>query len=177
LNVAPLVLWGHSAAGSFVSTFAALHPERTVGFVRYHSAGAGLLGTDVKALRQTPALLLVAEMDAQQSPDAETAWKIGRELDAPWTFGVEPNAAHGGYEALEAAKDLLIPWITVIVRQRISPDGGPLRILSDASAWLGSNQSGDVTSWTAFRGSKTTASWLPDETTARAWQRIVQVKN
>ena len=33
---APLLFWGHSAAASFGISFAGLHPDRTIGFVRYH---------------------------------------------------------------------------------------------------------------------------------------------
>lgn len=67
------------------------------------------------------------------------------------------------------AMNLVILWITAVLRERLSPDG-PLRVISDASAWLGNNQTGEVAPYGSFPGSKTDASWLPDEATARGWQ-------
>jgi pimeloyl-ACP methyl ester carboxylesterase len=174
LRDAPLVLFGHSAAGSFVATFAASHPQRTIGFVRYHSAGAGMLGTDMTALSQMPALLLVAGTDlAAALEGAETSWKSGRSVHAPWTFGVEPNTGHGEPESLKQANDLIVPWIRAVVGQRLSQDGRVLRVVTDAAAWMGNNRTGEVAVYSNFSSSKTDASWLPDEATARGWQVVL----
>ena len=171
---APLLLWGQSAAGSFAATFAALRPQRTIAFVRYHSAGAGLLGGDIKVLSQIPALLLVAETDAQTARgEAETSWKNGRSVGAPWTFGVEPDATHGDERALTNANGLIIPWITAVLRQRLPLNGATLRRVTDGSAWLGNNQTGEVAPFGTFSGSKPGASWLPDEPTARGWRDVL----
>jgi len=174
LTDAPLLLWGHSAAGSFVSTFAALHPQRTIAFVRYHSAGAGLLDVNIKVLSQLPALLLVAGTDPQSGiRDAETSWKNGRSAGAPWTFAVEPDAKHGDPKDLDKANELLVPWITAVVRQRRPPDRKTLRAVTDGFGWMGNNRTGEGALYAAYPGSKAEASWLPDQASLRAWQTIL----
>jgi len=47
---APLVLFGHSGGGGLGSILAALRPERTLAFVRYHS---GPIGGDLSPLRES----------------------------------------------------------------------------------------------------------------------------
>ena len=171
LESAPVLIWGHSAAGSFAATFAALHPQRTIAFVRYHSAGGGLVGADMKILSQIPALLLSGGNDAPgAAQSAETFGRMGRSAGAPWTFAVEPNATHGDEEARRKANDVMIPWVTATVRQRMSPEGATLRAVTDGSAWLGNNRTSEVAPYEMFSGSKPEASWLPDERTARGWQ-------
>lgn len=174
LESAPILLWGHSAAGSFAATFAAAHPQRTIGFVRYHSAGGGLVGADMKVLGQIPALLLSGGNDGPAvAQSAETFGRVGRSTGAPWTFAVEPGATHGAEESRKKADNLTIPWITAIVRQRVSSDGAVLRVVTDRSGWLGNNRTGEVAPYDTFPASKTEASWLPDEASARAWQAIL----
>ncbi len=171
---APLLLWGHSAGGAFAASFARLHPERTIAFVRYHSAGAGLVGADMKVLGQIPALLLSGANDAPEAAQsAATFGKIGRSAGAPWTFAVEPAATHAEEESRQKANDLVIPWITAVLRQRVSSDGKILRAVTDGSAWLGNDQTGEAAPFGTFTGSKPEASWLPDEATARGWRVVI----
>jgi hypothetical protein len=123
ISDAPLLFWGHSAGGIIGPTFAAIHPQRTIAFVGYHSGNAGAgFPADPKVLSQIPSLLLAG-----------------------------------------------------VVRQRLSPDGGALRVVSDASAWLGNNQTGEIASYATFQGSKAEASWLPDEASALAWRGALGV--
>lgn len=166
---APLLLWGHSAAGVFVSTFAAAHPQRTIAFVAYHSGVAG----DLEVLRRIPALLLAGGKDTQVSAEGiQAVWKNGRSVASPWTLAIEPDAEHGGEEHLKKANDLVIPWIMAVLDQRLSPDGTTLRAVTDGSAWMANNRTGDVAPAPAFSASKAEASWLPDESSSRGW-RIV----
>jgi hypothetical protein len=74
LRTVPLLFWGFSASGSFGTTFAMLHPNRTIGFVRFNSHSREL-PVAVEALRHTPALLLAGGTDAVAgSEDAEKLW-------------------------------------------------------------------------------------------------------
>ena len=173
---APLLLWGHSRTGHFAATFAALHPQRTIALVAYHSGGAGLAGADMKALIDVPALHLQARSDIERgragtgAPDfAETSWKQARSLGAPWTFGIEPDAVHQNPADLAKANDLVIPWIAAVVRQRLSNDGPSLRTVTEGSGWLGDTQTRDVAPFATFTHSKPDANWLPDEASARGW--------
>lgn len=169
LTDAPLLFWGHSEAGGFGPRFAAVHAERTIAFIAYQSA-AGPLDQGVKIQNQIPALFLGDGMGS--APAVQAAWKIGRSAGAPWTFSIEPDATHGDEKYLKKANGLLIPWITAVLRQRLSPDGKALRTVSEGSSWIGNNQTGAIAPSGTVPGSKLDASWLPDEPSARAWQRV-----
>jgi hypothetical protein len=169
---APLLFWGHSAAGPFGATFALLQPQRTVAFVRYHS-GARPLNADMGILAKVPALFFVAGKDTVASAvDAANLWQRGRAVGAPWTFALEPDAMHGDEADLKGANELLIPWISAVLRQRLAPDGAQLRPVNDMAAWIGNSETGTIAPAGGFSESRTRASWLPDETSAHAWRAL-----
>jgi hypothetical protein len=181
LASAPLLFWGHSTAGPFGSSFASLHPERVIGFIRYHSGP--VTGADLNVIRHMPALFFCGGKDPGVDANGrhctemvKELWASGRTLGAPWTFAVEPDATHGDPKDLKKANDLVIPWITAVLRQRLSSEGVALRDISDASTWMGNNQPGEVAAYSTFPGSKADASWLPDEASARGWQRITGLR-
>ena len=167
---APLVIWGHSGGGGVASILAGLHPERTLAFIRYHS---GPVTGDLNVVSKVPALLVAGARDTTSPPQiAETLWKSGRSLGAPWTFAVEPEATHGDEKDLANANVLLIPWIIAVVRQRLSGDASTLRVVDDSSAWMGDNRTAEIAPHNAFAGGKPESSWLPDEASARAWRAL-----
>jgi hypothetical protein len=169
-----LVLWGWSATASFATTFAELHPERTVAFIRYHTHLRGL-SPDIAVLKHIPGLLIAGGKDELAgTEDAETFWKRGRSAQAPWTFAVEPNATHVSEEAVAASHQLILPWIAAVVRLRVASSGEPLRPLSGDGEWLGNQQTGEAALHAMFSGTKNAASWLPDESTAHGWQAVVR---
>ncbi len=169
---APLLFWGHSAAGGFGATFAALHPARTIAFVRYHSHLRGL-ALDMKVVTQMPALVFAGRNDETAGvEDIQGLWKSGRSMGAPWTFSLRSDAPHSSVEAFKKANDLTIPWIAAVFRQRLAPRGPGLRPVSDGSAWMGDHQTLEISLHGSLSGSKTNASWLPDETSARAWRAV-----
>jgi dienelactone hydrolase len=173
LTNAPLVLWGWSATASFATTFAELYPERTVAFIRYPTHLRGL-SPDLTVLKHIPGLLIAGGKDeVAGTEDAEKFWKRGRSTGAPWTFAIEPNGTHGSEETVVASHRLILPWIAAVVGQRLASVGEPLRPLSADRAWLGNHQTAEAAFNAMFSGVKNTASWLPDETTARGWQAVI----
>jgi pimeloyl-ACP methyl ester carboxylesterase len=170
---APLLFWGHSSAGPFGTTFAATYPERTIAFIRYHS---GDVSADLGTVSRIPALFLMGAKDTsfpQAAVAAEKLWKSGRSQRAPWTWAIEPDATHGDMTDVQKANALVIPWVTAVLRQRLSPNGDALRVVTEDSGWLGNNQTGEAVTHSAFTSSKEAASWLPDEQTARGWQVVI----
>ena len=75
LASAPFLSWGHSAAGGLISGLAATLPQRTIGFVRYHS-GPQASG-DLKVLSQIRALLMIGALDPGNSVEAATLSRSG----------------------------------------------------------------------------------------------------
>lgn len=164
LRDAPMLFWGWSAAASFGTTFGALHPERTVGFIRYHTHRRGL-SEDVQRLKQTPSLLIAGGKDETAGvEDAQAFFKVGRGAGAPWALAIEPNAPHFSPEVHAlTAKQLVIPWIAAVLRGRVHGDG----------AWLADTNASTIAPSDTFMGDKAAANWLPDETSARGLQAVV----
>ena len=169
LQEAKLLLWGHSAAGSFVTTFAALQPTRTIGVVRYHSHSRGL-PLDLKTISRIPALIFAGEKDTTAGvEDSEALWRSGRALQAPWTLAIEPGVPHGSPEALKKANDLALPWVRAVFLQRVIENGRNLRDVDTTSGWRSSNSARQIAPAAAFQGAQAEASWLPDEASANGW--------
>ena len=174
---APLVLWGHSAAGELATRFAQAYPERTIAIVTYHAFPDG----DMKILSRIPALLMAGGKDTEdpQNLKAKSAFSRGRDMGASWTFGLDIDSPHGDeapFPFLKRANALMMPWITAIIQQRVAPDGKNLRPVTNSAAWLGNHQTGEVAPIENFSGSKMDASWLPDEASARGWQALNAVR-
>lgn len=171
LKQIPLVFWGHSAAANFGTLFAVAHLERTLAVVRYHLGGGTADADDVK---RVPTLFFLegtsSAADVQQVTDS---LRKGRAAGAPWTLAIEPYAKHGEPSDLKKANALLIPWMTAVLRQRISPKGD-LRMIEEDRAWLGNQQTLEASPFSAFNGPKAAASWLPDEDSAHGWQRVTK---
>lgn len=173
---APLVIWGHSAAGNFGSTFADAQPGRTVAFVAYHSAAAGADGVSADRFR-VPALLIAGGKDpAAPAAAIEANWKQARSAGAPWTLAVDPDADHASEDALNRATGLMVSWITAVLRQRLSSDA-TLRSVDESGTWLGDSRTGQVSPSGSFAGATLEASWLPDEQTADVWRRMTTAGN
>lgn len=180
LTQAPFVFWGHSAAGPFGAGFAALHPQRTIAFIRYHSGPLG--GGEVPSMARVPALFFVGGEDtATAAPGgwsngvegAKALWQFGRSGKAPWTFALDPKADHASKEALTRANGLLIPWLTAIVRQRLG-DGGHISDIPERMGRVGNIDTGEVARHDA--SNEANGSWLPDEESARAWRTLCGFK-
>ena len=169
---APLVFWGHSLAGSAAAAFAGRLPSRTIAFVTYQINP--ILGGTFEVVSKIPALLLSGGKDSPfYVSGTETLWKRARMAGAPWTFAIQPDATHGDPKSRDMADDLVIPWITAVLRARLSPDSRTLRSINDTSAWLGNLQTGATAPYATLPGPKQEATWLPDEQTARGWSKVV----
>ena len=169
----PFLFWGHSAGASFGTSFAELHPQRTIAFIRYHTQRAGL-PTDVNAVKGIPALLIAGGKDNQNRlNDTLEMWRSGRAAGAPWTFVIEPDATHFDETDIRHSNALTLPWTAAVVRVRLS-DGPSLRTVTDREGWLGSHQTLFARPYSDFAGSLSETSWLPDEAASRGWERVAR---
>jgi len=168
------MFWGFSAAASFGATFAAIHPERTIGVVRYHTHRRGL-SADVQAVSRIPALLIAGANDETAGvEDAEVLWTLGRAVDAPWTFAVEPDGAHASPEIHERTlRDLTIPWIAAVLRMRLAGDS-TLRPVPNDQSWFADTRTFDIGPVLRFAPDQRTANWLPDEVSAHGWRAVAR---
>ena len=172
---APLLFWGWSAAAGFGPSFARLHPERTIGFVRYHSHLRGI-PVDMESAKDIPALLFVGAEDSPElEQDATELFRQARSLDAPWAFVRQLRVPHViRDEDIRSANELVIPWIAAVVGERLDGAGPRLHPIARSTGWMGDLTTGDVSPVASYTASLTGSSWLPDERTAKAWQTIVR---
>jgi predicted esterase len=173
LRHSPILIWGFSAAASFATTYAALHPDRTIGFVRYHVRVRDV-PMDLQRLKDIPALLIAgAEDESAGVQDAEAFWQRARQLSAPWTFAVEPNAQHSSPDIQQAtAKALTIPWIRAVIEHRLAADG-TLRPITPANSWFANPNTREIAVAEKFDGDRTSAAWLPNEEVAKGWNIVM----
>lgn len=168
LTTSPMLFWGWSAAASFGSTFANLHPDRTIGIIRYHTRRLGL-EPNLKLVKNIPVLIIAGRKDTTAgTEDAIDLWKMGRSSGAPWTLAIEPEAPHYSAPTFDAAtQHLIVPWVAGVLRRHVAERAG-----SGAAPWWADHQTGNVGSDPTFDGDKASASWLPDESSARGWARL-----
>jgi hypothetical protein len=139
--------------------------------VRYQS-GARPVDSNLAILSMIPALFLAGGEDTMSNPaDAKRLWRWGRAGAAPWTFALDPNGTHGDHGDYERANELLIPWVDAVLKLRLPSEGTTLRAVTDATGWLGDHSSGTTMPSSTFARTRMEASWLPDEVTARVWER------
>ncbi len=102
LEKAGLVVFGLSASGNFGPTFAARHPDRTIGFVRYHSHLRGI-PVDTVVLARIPSLSVVGttEREADIVEDTKALWAVLRRRAAPVGFTLhlgQPDVSIDGFD-------------------------------------------------------------------------------
>ncbi|MEQ8330391.1 MAG: hypothetical protein RH859_08030 [Longimicrobiales bacterium] len=172
LATAPFLFWGHSAAGTFGLTYAGLHPDRTIAFVR-HNSHLRDLPVDMGVLTGIPGLMIVGEDDqVAGTEDARGLWAAGRADQAPWAIAVQPGAPHNSARHLVEANALLLPWVAAVVELRLGSGDSGLRPVSVARGWIAGEGAREPMPAGLYSGAPHQASWLPDEATARGWQRV-----
>jgi len=169
-----VLLWGFSAAGNFGPTFAQWRPDRTLGFISYHSHMRGI-PVDVPRIAGIPALFIAGGADSLAGvEDAERSWRAGRAANAPYAFVVHPRRVHVTVEGLLDASHLMRGWIEAVLRARGPVDGvgsglTSLRPIQREAGWLADAVTGEIARYADYGGDRAAASWLPDEPTALEW--------
>ena len=176
LAQAPLLFWGHSGGAGIASILAAHLPQRTIGFVRYHTGGAP--SGDLNTLRGIPALLMAGAKEENPSNRVATEglWKQGRGNGAAWTLAIEPSATHQDPADLVRAQAFTFSWIRAVMMQRLPNASADLRNVDGTSGWLGILKSNELLQPGQTKGIAD-ANWLPDEATAKEWRSLMTMGN
>jgi pimeloyl-ACP methyl ester carboxylesterase len=160
LKYAKLILFGHSAAGSFVVTMANRHPDRVLGFIRYHSIPLGA-AVDTNVLRNISALTIVGGRDAQVGlADSRALWQVMRSRQARWAYVNHIDQPHFSVEGLLEAGGLMRAWIEGTLQTATSATGGLL--VEDASGRPVPDES----------VSRNDSSWVPNLSSAFEIKRL-----
>lgn len=116
-----------------------------------------------------PGHFLIGALDELYRRDNITAaFEGGRAAGAPWALSTDPFH-HGPILDF----DLMFDWIDAVLAARLpQTPGGPLRAVAEADGWLGDRSTGAVATYACYGSTRSSASWLPSEETARDWQRM-----
>lgn len=194
LRHAPFVLWGHSMGGRVAQDFVRFKPSRVLAFhiaLRANPSTENFM-VEEAAAQQVPGLYLMGQDDGKVQ-DIREHFTRARQKGSPRAWVWLPGQAHwpkGMHfdkdETTEAdwkawaAHDVVIPWTEAIIRLRMPKDADPakgpvaLLTLETSHGWLGDIPTGWVAAQSRFTGSKSKASWFPNEETAEAWSLFCQ---
>lgn len=189
LKEVPWVLWGHSGGGHWAGGMLMLHPRRVV--AAWLRSGVPLLADDpskpsirphewpqeaievpiVCNLGTREGVTVQEEPFAAVWPANDLFFRTTRAKGALVAIAVDPLSSHD----CGNQRYLAIPWLDACLKARL-PDhpGKPLRSMPLDAAWLGTIPSGetvprDATPQDRFPGDPLVASWIPNESIAKAW--------
>ena len=175
LSQAPFLLWGMSAGGQFNYEFALWKPERVLAFIVnkggiYYSAQAS------RAAQNVPGFFFIGETDLEYRNDIIAGiFAINRRAGALWALAVEPGVSH----EVAGSKDMAVLFFDELIPLRLPTLHRTNRGPGAPSPWIGTPDTSPTQnprqSYRLPRRPQTTypTSWLPTETLARAWQRLV----
>lgn len=180
----PVFTFGHSNGTGFPVFYAALRPDRVIGWISYHSGSDWHLV--IPGIEKSPGLVMHGQKDEYIECGQEQAIKdLRSERNAPVSMMIEGNIGHWPSTARNRhrAFTFVIAFCEACIRTRfpnrdIDP-AAQLKPVDIKSGWLGENydrstgglQDLGVAPYSSFSGDKSVANWLPDETFAKQWQR------
>lgn len=177
----PALTFGHSNGTGFSVLYAALRPERVLGWISFHSGGSWHLL--FPGVENSPGLVVHGEKDPYfVNGQYEAVRRLRRERDAPVSLLVVGGAGHWPADR-EQMYALVIAYLEACIRLR-APQGldGVTRLAAVpmSRGWMadcydlarGGFQLPAIAPYTHYAGDRATANWLPDEAFARAWQRF-----
>jgi hypothetical protein len=185
----PWALWGHSGGGHWAGGMVLLHPDRVA--AAWLRSGVPLLKADpkragVKAHTLPDAALQVPVMCNCGTKEGVTV-KNDRFSDVWPANEVFFNEVRGKGGLIGVAVDpltshecgnqryLAIPWLDACLSLRLPKAAGdPLRPMPTDGAWLAPILGGDAVPAAKYKGEARKATWLPNETVARAWGEYVK---
>jgi hypothetical protein len=113
-----------------------------------------------------PGYFLIGALDeAYRRENITAVFEAGRAAGAPWAVSIDPFQ-HGPIVDF----DLLFDWIDAVLAARLP--GAPLRAITVTDGWLGDRSNGTIATYPCFSSTRSSASWLPSQETALAWQRM-----
>lgn len=173
LATVPVLTFGHSNGTGFSALYAAMSPERTMGWISYHSGGRWHL--EFSGVEKSPGLVMHGMKDIFFKGQEKTVDMLRSERNAAVCMTMEPYVSHWPADR-NATYDFIYAFCESCMRTRMNKNG--LNKVEIKSGWLGSRyvpskggvQKPEIAPYTAFKGDKNTANWLPDEEFAKAWQ-------
>lgn len=169
---ASLVVQGHSRGGCMAYQIAVQDPQRVIGVISM--APSGVDPCLVSAQASVPGYFILGELDfASLNDPVITQFAQNRGGGALWALAIERTVGH----TWTTNHNLVFAWAAAVAVQRVPETITPgtpvaLQQLNATSGWLGDRTTGAIAGYPCFSGNPATASWLPNEQTARDWQTV-----
>jgi len=183
LATAPALTFGHSNGTGFSALYAALRPDRVIGWISYHSGGSWHLA--FPRVEKVPGLVMHGPKDRWiENGQEQTVKDLRSKRNAPVSMTVEVNAGHSPTDR-GATFAYILAFCEACLRTRIpecATGAPPLKPVNIEAGWLGGNydlskggmQKLPIAPYGEFSGDKSRANWLPDATFAKFWQTYCQ---
>ena len=193
---APLAFWGTSAGSNVSSKYCGFFPERVAAFGSSKGTWGPGENTSPKFL-EIPMIYAVGANDKPEWVKTSIDHFDKGQGKAPWTIAVQAKEGHG----VEGSLDVIFPFLVATINERLgkgSASGSQtssifkselpkigssstpkkaqssLKKIDIRKGWLGDPKTYDIAAYPNFKGSKSSAIWLPDETVALAWQTYMR---
>lgn len=189
LAKAPWALWGHSGGGHWAGGMVLLSPDRVVAAwlrsgvpllkpapdratVKSYPAPAGPLKVPVMCNLGTKEGVTVKDgRFAGVWPGNEAFFAEVRSKGGLIGVAVDPLTGH----ECGNQRYFAIPWLDACLSARLPKTGGdPLRAMPTHDAWLAPVTGAEAVPAAKFSGDPLKATWLPNESVARAWMQYVK---
>ncbi|WP_145089583.1 carboxypeptidase-like regulatory domain-containing protein [Rosistilla carotiformis] len=186
IATAPLFTFGHSNGTGFSAAYAAMRPDRVIGWISFHSGASWHLV--FPGVEKVPGLVMHGNQDSYfDQGQSEAVASLRTERNAPIALLVDGQGGHWPRER-EATYAVVLAFCEACLRIRLADseriaDGkpwpkAPLQPAVIESGWLGDRydrsvggmQKLTIASYADFQGDRSTANWLPDQAFAKAWQ-------
>ena len=180
MATAPVFTFGHSNGTGFSAAYAAMRPDRVVGWISFHSGGEWHLL--FPGVEDVPGLTMHGQKDKFFKGQAEAVKTLRSERSAPVSILIDGESDHWPRNR-EHTFALILSFCESCIRARFADgvlrNGGKLQPVAIEAGWLaerydtaaGGMQKLAIARYAEFPGDRKSANWLPDETFARAWQR------
>ncbi len=191
LEKAPLAFWGTSAGSNVAGRYSDFFPERVAAF----ASSKGTSGPGPQLSRAKEGIPMFFAVGLKDKPEwvagSRTNIETGLKKNAPWAVAYHKNEGHEVGKSLGVAQTFL----KAAIELRLSPAKGstaPVSVFKTAprpmggsasttatalrltkadprTGWSGNAEGQTIAPLESFKGSKASGTWLPDETTAKAW--------
>ncbi|VTS04056.1 alpha/beta fold hydrolase [Tuwongella immobilis] len=166
----PMAIWGHSGGALWAMHYVARHPERMIAAVPRSQALVDL----PEASMGVPVLLQYGEQEKTGRFEAVhrnslASMQKNRPRGAVWASSIDPKSSHD----CRRGRDLSIRFLDAALTARLPLADSPtaaLRPVDRSRAWLGNPDTLAIFPADKYPGDANAASWLIDETFAKAWQ-------
>jgi phage pi2 protein 07 len=177
LATVPVITFGHSNGTAFSGIYAAMRPERTIGWISYHSGESWHLV--FPGVEKSPGLVMHGLKDRYFKDQQQTIEKLRSERNAPIAIMMEANVAHWPKD-YNSTYQFILAFCESCINTRF-PDGfknKKMLPVNIKSGWLsaqydlvkGGLQSPYIASYSEYKGDKSIANWLPDKNFAEIWK-------